>query len=138
MRNTRLYTPEVWEGLIDESKIKSKPVKKDLTEKVHLSSEFKGLRVPLDMEVMTSLGGNEYSKPKIPKMLLTSISEYVGKEEKDVDFMDLIQMYSSIVEIFDGNVGHNEIKRWTKANKPKRFGRVQYDLMKDYFDEKMP
>ncbi len=132
-----LWGKETWKGLIDETSLINR-AKRDLVYKVNLPSEFKGLRVPLDKEVLISLVRNNNCGLNVPGMLLTSISEYVGKEKNEIDFMDLIQMYQSIVEIFDGDVGYNELKKLTKANKLSRFGRSQYELMEKYAQNKFP
>ncbi len=133
-----LWGKETWDGLVDENALVNVS-KRDLTYRVEYSHLFMDLRVPLDFHSLVGLGDNKCSELKVPKMLLTSLSEYTGKEKENLDFVDLLQMYESIRSVFlEKEIYSNELKKWRKANGLSRFGISQYGLMDKYIKGKDP
>ena len=107
---------------------------KRLLERVVLPEErIKVYNAPLNKEDLIKYDNkhNCNSRLGIPQMLLTTLSKYLEKEQKDLFVYDLMILSNSIKSVFPEEVEYNELKKFSKANKL-FFGNTQYDFMEIY------
>jgi len=72
----------------------------------------------------------------IPQMLLTSLTQYSKKTQKNLFESDLIIIDKSINQIFtDKEINYLDIKKWRAANKLTFFGMSQYEFMENYLKD---
>ncbi len=74
--------------------------------------------------------------PGVPQMLLTYLSHYFEKNQKDILVSDLMVLKNSLEDIFPEKT---DLKKFNKFNsfregKPVPFGFKQYSLMRDYVE----
>ena len=69
----------------------------------------------------------------IPQMLLTSLSQYSDKKQKDLMLSDLVIMYKSLLNILKNEeIKGDNFSKFRKKNGLTFFGHKQYLLMKKY------
>lgn len=115
---------------------------KILLEKAVLSDEeMKKYNVPLKKEDLINFFNNEIrekynSNLGVHQMLLTSLSQYFKKEQKDLLVSDLIILYKSINNVFSFSkkeqIDIKQFKQFRKTNNLAFFTGSQYNFMKEY------
>ncbi len=113
---------------------------KKLLERAVLSDgEMKKYSAPLKKENLINFFNNEIkekynSNLGVPGMLLTSLSQYSKKEQKDLFVSDLVIMYKSINNAFSEKeqIDIKQYKQFRKINNLSFFGGSQYTFMMEY------
>lgn len=67
----------------------------------------------------------------VPKMLLTTLSQFAKKPQGELTLRNALDFYRAINRDL-GKVEYNRIKRWRKENKLTFFGTSQYSLLENY------
>jgi len=122
------------------NKEKKEAFEKKLLERVVLSDEeIEEYSFPLEKKDMVNffnkieieIGRNYYMNPGVPKMVLTTLSNYFDKNQDELLVSDLIVFYNSFNNIFP-----DEIKGFKKFSKKNglRFGLSQYAFMHKYME----
>ncbi|MBC8495137.1 hypothetical protein H8D36_03220 [archaeon] len=119
-----------------------------LTDRVVLSdSERERFEQTLDKSLMWSYLEQHphYFNPGVPAMLLTTLTQYTGKERDELLLSDMVIMYKSIHRVLpdihkrdrEGRVNfvdENSLRKWNVANGVTFFGISQYTLLELYID----
>jgi hypothetical protein len=92
----------------------------------------------LDFNKMSELVDNKYSSFRTPVALLKSLGEYHNKKPKQVNLVNLAEMYFSIKEIFGDEINDHMFDKWKKLNGVSFFGLAQYELMERYIQGNDP
>jgi hypothetical protein len=78
-------------------------------------------------------GKGAYWNKGVPQMLLTTLSKYSEKDQKDLLVSDMKVLHKTLENIFPGYIGNLETRKFSKANNL-RFGVTQYSFMDFYLE----
>jgi hypothetical protein len=135
-----IFAPEnnIWE---ETPKQYRKKLYNKCLERASLSDEEKTrYGIPLNKERLVDffnenpqeIGKNYYMNKGVPQMVLTSLTQYFKKEQKDLLLSDLIIFYKSIDSNAPKYFGNPNLAMFRKANNLKFFGISQYEFIYKY------
>lgn len=120
-------------------KLKSKKeiFNKKLLERAVLSEEeLEKYNFPLRKEDLVDYSNkhNCTSRLGIPQMLLTTLTQYLNKEQKDLLVYDLLILSNSIKNVFPEGAYYTYLRKFRKENELSFFGNSQYSFMEKYLE----